>query len=76
MSKILVKFQWGHPQRGAKYTWGKRNLRVSTTNSIQLGNGRKYLHSYYSTWNDMARTQGSLRRGCIKTVNIAVWPKL
>ena len=34
--EILMKFQWVHPIGCTKYTWGNKNLRLSTNNSCIL----------------------------------------
>jgi len=36
--RILMKFPWRHPICGAIYTWGMKNLRLSTNNSLYLEN--------------------------------------
>jgi len=46
-SNIFTKFRRGHPLRGAKYRWGRKNLRFSTNKSLYLANDTKYRHSYY-----------------------------
>jgi len=40
MPKIVVRFWWVTLQGGAKYTWGRKNLRLSTNNSLYFGNGK------------------------------------
>jgi len=43
---IFTKFRRGHPSRGAKYRWGRKNSRFSTNKSLYLANDTKYRHSY------------------------------
>jgi len=47
---IFTKFRRGHPLRGAKYRWGRKNSRFSTNKSLYLANDTKYCHSFYGRW--------------------------
>ena len=49
-SNIFTKFRRGHPLRGAKYRWGRKNSRFSTNKSLYLPNDTKHRHSYYERW--------------------------
>jgi len=41
-SNIFTKFRRGHPLRGAKYRWGRKNSRFSTNKSLYLANDKIY----------------------------------
>jgi len=46
-SNIFTKFRRGQPCGGAKYRWGIKMSRFSTSKLLYLANDTKYRHSYY-----------------------------
>ena len=49
-SNIFTKFRRGQPCGGAKYRWGIKILRFSTSKLLYLPNDTRYRHSYYGRW--------------------------